>query len=397
MTTLPPPAESADRLRVLIAYSYTSHYRLGVFRALLDQPGVDVTVAAGTTPALESPSVATSGVAPIRPHDLPELQWHRTLAIGWLRFQPGLLRRSLSSRYDVVVWDPSMHCLTTWLSSVVIRARGQTLLYWGLGWTKQHSRSKERRKVAVFRLAHGFMTYGARSAYLGAQAGYPSDRLYVVGNSLPDHEAAREVAAVMPPDSPLVLGVALRLSQRKRVDLLIRAVARLNELGVPTRAIIVGEGPERASLQALAQTCGADVDFAGALYDPAQIAAYYRQIHLTVIPGHAGLTVIQSLMHGRPVITHDNPDNHADEWTAIRAGVSGDFFAEGQLDALVDTILKVRKRQLAEPGEGSSVASACRDDYREHGSPQAHAERIIDSIKSVVAKRAPRRALRRTS
>ncbi len=389
-----PPAQPEDRqrLRVLVAYSYSMHYRLGVFRSLLVHPDVDVTVAAGITPRRESPSVATSGVAPIQPEDLPELQWHRTLSVGWLRFQPGLLRRSLSSRYDVVIWDPSMHCLTTWLSSAVIRARGQTLLFWGLGWTKQHSRAKEQRKVAVFRLAHAFMTYGARSARLGAEAGYPADRLYVVGNSLPDQESAREVAAsAMPPESPLMLGVALRLTRRKRVDLLIRAVAALNAQGVPARAVIVGEGPERASLQTLAEELGADVDFIGALYAPEQISAYYRRIHLTVIPGHAGLTVIQSLMHGRPVVTHDNPGNHADEWTAIRAGVSGAFFAEEDLDSLVDTIVRVRERLLGGPDERLAAASACREDYREHGSPQAHAQRIIDAVNDVATRRAPRR------
>ncbi|MGB3594053.1 MAG: glycosyltransferase [Ornithinimicrobium sp.] len=387
----PAQPEDRQRLRVLIAYSYSMHYRLGVFRALLDQPDIDVTIAAGTTPRHESPSVATSGVAPIQPEDLPELQWHHTFSIGWLRFQPGLLRRSLSSRYDVVVWDPSLHCLTTWLSSVVIRARGQSLLYWGLGWTKQHGRFKERCKVAVFRLAHGFMTYGQRSAELGAQAAYPAPRLYVVGNSLPDHAAAREAAATTPPDSPLTLGVALRLSGRKRVDLLIRAVAALNARGVPTRAIIVGEGPERAVLQSLADELDADVEFAGELYDAEKIAAYYRRIHLTVIPGHAGLTVIQSLMHGRPVITHDNPDNHADEWTAIRAGVSGAFFAEGDLDALVDTILQVREQLMGGTATTLATTRACREDYLEHGSPQAHARRIIDSVMDVVAKRSPRR------
>lgn len=388
-TTVPPAQpENRQRLRVLIAHSYSVHYRLGVFRALLAEPGVDVTLAAGTTPRRESPSVATSGIAPIHPDDLPELQWHRTISIGWLRFQPGLLRRSLSSRYDVVIWDPSMHCLTVWLSAAVIRARRQTLVFWGLGWTKQHGRLKERLKVSGFRLAHGFLTYGTRSAQLGEQSGYPPQRLYVVGNSLPDAAAAREVAEDIPAVETLVLGVALRLSARKRLDLLIRAVAALNAQGIPTRAVVVGEGPERPALQALADELGADVEFAGGLYDPDQIAAYYRRVHITVLPGHAGLSVIQSLMHGRPVVTHDNPDHHAAEWEAVRPGISGALFTEGDLDALVSSILDVRQRLVAGPEQRHEIAAACRDDYLAHGDPGAHARRIIDSVKDVVVQRA---------
>ena len=389
----PAQPEDRQRLRVLIAYSYSMHYRLGVFRALLDQPDVDVTIAAGTSPVpSRRTSRASSQVAPIDPADLPELQWHQTLSLGPLRFHPGLLRRSLSSRYDVVVWDPSMHCLTMWLSSAVVRARGQSLLYWGLGWTKRHGQVKERLKVAGFRLAHGFVTYGRHSAELAARAGYPASRLYVVGNSLPDSRPAQEVAAAgLTEPSPLVLGVALRLTSRKRVDLLLDAVAALNAAGLPTRAIIVGDGEQLESLRGQAGELGIDATFTGAIYDEHALAAYYEQIHITVIPGHAGLTVLGSLMHGRPVVTHDNPDHHAAEWEAIRPRISGAFFSEGDLDALVGAILQVREGLTGGAEERRAVAAACREDYLEHGSPQAHARKIIDSVMDVVAKRSPRR------
>ncbi len=394
LTTVPPAQpEDRQRLRVLIAYSYSMHYRLGVFRALLAHPDVDLTIAAGRSPSPSRGGLkGSSSVAPIDPEDLPELQWHQTLALGPLRFHPGLLRRSLSSRYDIVVWDPSMHCLTMWISSAVVRARGQSLLFWGLGWTKKHGQTKERLKVAGFRLAHGFITYGQRSAELGVRAGYPASRLYVVGNSLPDTPAAQRVSeAGIPAPDPLVLGVALRLTPRKRVDLLLSAVAALSARGVPTRAIIVGDGEESANLQAQAAELGIDVTFTGGLYDPQDVADYYAQIHMSVIPGHAGLTVTGSLMHGRPVVTHDNPDHHATEWEAIRPGRSGAFFREGDLEALVDSIMQVRERLQAGPQERLAVATDCRDDYLEHGSPQAHAQRIIDAIKDVAARRNPRR------
>ncbi|MBA2695727.1 MAG: hypothetical protein H0U62_07775 [Actinobacteria bacterium] len=117
MTSLP---------RVLIAYSYSMHYRLGVFRALLESPDADVTIAVGETVAAHAAQL----VEPIEPSALPEMQVHRTRAWRSLRWQPTRLRESLSPRYDVVIWDPSMHCLTMWASSVLLRARGRTLIYW---------------------------------------------------------------------------------------------------------------------------------------------------------------------------------------------------------------------------------------------------------------------------
>ena len=328
-----------DRLKVLVAFSYSTHYRLGVLRALLADPDTDVDIAAGVTVLKHAPQP----VAPIDPGDLPQLRLHRTYAVRSLRWHPGLLRQSLSRDYDVVVWDPSLHCLTMWVSSLALRARRDTTLaYWGLGWTASHGRLKERAKVAAFRLAHGFLTYGRRSAERAVEAGYPADRVFVVGNSTVDTpEAATVVAEPLPPLSPLGLVVSLRLTARKRVDLLLRAAAALDASGTPTRVHVIGDGPERAALQAQAAELRVDATFHGALYDSGQIADVYRQAHMTVIPGHAGFTVIQSLMHGRPVITHGTTERHAAEWEALRDGVTGSFFREGDVDDLVAHIREV--------------------------------------------------------
>lgn len=371
-----------DRLRVLVAFSYSTHYRLGVLRALLADPDTEVDVAAGVTVLKH----ASQPVAPIDPADLPQLRLHRTYAARSLRWQPGLFRQSLSRDYDVVVWDASLHCLTMWASSLVLRVRRQqTLVYWALGWTTVHGPVKERLKVIGFRLGHALLTYGRRSQEMGIDAGYPSDRLYAVGNSTIDTPEARAVAdEPLPPLEPLGLVVSLRLTARKRVDLLLRAAAALDASGTPTRVQVVGDGPERAALEALARELEVDATFHGALYDSAQVADVYRQVHITVIPGHAGLTVIQSLMHGRPVITHGSTERHAAEWEALRDGVTGSFFREGDVDDLVAHIREVAGWVAA---RGRQVARDCREDYLTHGDPTAHAHRILSAVREVHARR----------
>jgi len=366
-----------QRLRVLIAASYSVHYRLGVLQALMDDPRAEVSVAVGETVARG----AVQLVEPIDPADLPTMQVHPTHTWRSLRWQPSLLRETLKPAYDVVVWDPSMHCLTMWASSLLLRARRRTLAYWGLGWTRTHGQLKERVKVRAFRLAHGFLTYGSRSAELAAKAGYPPESLHVVGNSIIDTAEARDVAgAGLPSPEPLVLGVALRLEPRKRVDLLIDAAARLQASGTSVRVLILGDGTARADLQARAERSGVDVEVLGAQYSASEIADYYRRIHVSVIPGHAGLTVTQSLMHGRPVVTHDDPAHHAAEWEALRADSTGFFFTRGDLDGLVRAIDLVHHRLDV---DAPQVARACRDDYERHGSPAAHAERVLNTVRTI--------------
>lgn len=363
--------------RVLLASSYSAHYRLGVWRELSASSLVHLDIATAQTAA----GGHESDVEPIPTAELPQMTVHQTYRFGAFRWQPGLLRQACSRRYDIVIWDPAYRSVAVWMSSLLIRARGVTLVFWGLGWTRRHSRRKEWAKVRAFRLAHGFLTYGRQSARRAVEAGYPGDRLYVVGNSLVDSPAATGVArAGLPEMTPLVLGTSLRLTARKRVDLLIQAAAALQSSGMPCRVVVLGEGPELAALQSLAQQLGVDARFLGAQYKPDQIADFYSQVHLTVLPGHAGLTVVQSLMHGRPVVTHDNPGGHAAEWEALRAGHSGAFFAEGDLAALVSTIGEV-SRWIER--DAAAVAARCRADYLAYGDPAAHADRVLHSVLSI--------------
>lgn len=207
---------------MLLAASYSAHYRLGVWRALTASSLVRLDIAMAQT----VPGGHESSIQPIAPDDLADMRVHRTYRLGAFRWQPGLLRQACSRRYDVVVWDPAYRSLAVWI---------------GLGWTSRHGPVKEWAKVRAFRLAHGFLTYGHQSAERAVEAGYPRDRLYVVGKSMVDSvDAGRVVRAGLPPLSPLILGTSLRLTGRKRIDLLVRAASALQSSGTPCRVLVVG-------------------------------------------------------------------------------------------------------------------------------------------------------------
>ncbi|MBI1799879.1 MAG: glycosyltransferase family 4 protein [Candidatus Eisenbacteria bacterium] len=83
---------------------------------------------------------------------------------------------------------------------------------------------------------------------------------------------------------PMLLAVG-RLSKPKGFDLAVRAVGLLRARGLDPRLIVVGEGPERAALEALARAEGvADhVEFRGALTHD-QLLPLYRTAWMLVAP-----------------------------------------------------------------------------------------------------------------
>jgi glycosyltransferase involved in cell wall biosynthesis len=66
---------------------------------------------------------------------------------------------------------------------------------------------------------------------------------------------------------PLKVAFAGRLTKAKNVDILIQAIAALNGEGLILQGLIIGDGPQRNSLEALADTLGVreQIEFAGAV------------------------------------------------------------------------------------------------------------------------------------
>jgi glycosyltransferase involved in cell wall biosynthesis len=100
----------------------------------------------------------------------------------------------------------------------------------------------------------------------------------------------------------LVMG---RLSSEKGVDVLLNACGRLVASGLQLHLDVVGDGPDRASLEALAVQLhiAGQVTFHGHQADP---KPYYRGADLLIIPSRSeGLpnVLLEAIAHGLPVVS----------------------------------------------------------------------------------------------
>lgn len=124
-----------------------------------------------------------------------------------------------------------------------------------------------------------------------------------------------------------------RLIPYKRVDLAIEAC---NRLKLPLK--VVGGGRSRAALERLA---GPTIEFVGKT-DEANLRRLYARCRALIFPGEEdlGLTPIEAQAAGRPVVALGKGGTRE----TIRAGETGEFFAEQTVDSLVDTLARFDHR-----------------------------------------------------
>ncbi|MBL8063461.1 MAG: glycosyltransferase family 4 protein [Anaerolineales bacterium] len=192
---------------------------------------------------------------------------------------------------DALIMEANLRYLASPSAVSWMHRRGRLVLGWGLGAPKQSRLWK--RFIHQF---DGMIVYSQRGAEEYAALGFPREKIFVAHNSV-------SPAPQKPDDRPWTIDHATllfvgRLQARKRVDSLLRACA---EMEVKPRLIIVGDGPERATLETLAKEVYPSAEFIGAKHGM-ELKPYFQQADLFVLPGTGGLAVQEAMSYGLPVI-----------------------------------------------------------------------------------------------
>jgi glycosyltransferase involved in cell wall biosynthesis len=159
--------------------------------------------------------------------------------------------------------------------------------------------------------------------------GLPEDKIEVIHyglDALPEPWGENPELPI-PDGAPLLLCVA-RLTPQKGVDTAIRALPWIPDATL----LVLGEGPERTQLEALARELGVSdrVLMPGRVGD---VAALYRRSNVVVHPARwegFGLAMLEGMLAGRPVVAA-----HAGSAPELVAdGMTGLLFAPDDAEAL---------------------------------------------------------------
>ena len=221
----------------------------------------------------------------------------------YLCFQTGLPGWLAKEDPDALIVEANPRYLSTPAAVRWMKERSRPVIGWGLGSPPQkgfQADIRRQNRQNFLRLFDAMLTYSQRGANEYKELGFPADRIFVAPNAVsPRPQKAIHARPSFFNQQPTILFVG-RLQRRKRLDLLLLACASL-PAKIQPRLIIVGDGPERRELEGLASEVYPKAQFAGARHGK-ELATYFDEADLFVLPGTGGLAVQEAMSHALPVI-----------------------------------------------------------------------------------------------
>ena len=318
--------------RLALQQRVLPNYRLAFFDALAERCQGGLSVFAGQPRPGEV--IAWGGVLKKAAHWTAR-NW-QLLAVDspfFQLWQGGLVRWLENWQPDALIVEANPRYLSTPAAVEWMHARRRPALGWGLGAPPLSGllgRLRAAGRARFLRSLDGLIAYSQRGADEYRRLGFPSGRIFVAPNATSPRPASLPLRPATWAGKPAVLFVG-RLQARKRLDLLLRACASL-PASLQPRLWIVGDGPARLELQALASQLYPAAEFLGARFG-AELQDVFHAADLFALPGTGGLAVQQALAAGLPVIV-----------------------AEG--DGTQDDLVRPENGWRVAPGDAASLAAA---------------------------------------
>jgi len=185
-----------------------------------------------------------------------------------------------------------------------------------------------------------------------------------------------------------------RIVPEKAFHRVVSILTLVRAAGLDAAAIFVGAGSEQESIRRDAARAGLvegdDVIFTGGISDPDRLAEWLYCADLCVNPGCLGLSVVDCLFSGVPVLAPlPGPRGpfHGPEWSYLTPGTTGWFTRSNRDQAMADQVIRYLRQEVAQRLE-------CEEACVAYAWKHLGVERMVEGLFRVIeplAARAPRR------
>ncbi len=369
------------RLVVVLQYLTLIHYRESVFNRIASDPRIDFTICCGQ----KSPYQKMRNFTPQPPL---KIKWVKNFVVNitqmhFIVWQWGAITNLIRTRPDVLILlgaDP--HILSSFPLFFLAKVLRVKVCWWSHATLDGQGSIGRWLRLFFYKQADGILAYDETGRLRLEKAGVEPSTMTTIWNCLndADYKLSGGEQQVAQNDRTIRVLYIGRLYRDKKMNLLIEAAAILKDRNVTFVVDIVGEGPELAATKEKSHALKLNdvVRFHGAKYDD-DLTQYLNNADIGVIPSWAGLSAIQYMAAGIPVITEENRGmNHPPEVSAIIENETGAFFDFESAESLANTIEATFPKV-------KSLSTSCLKLVQEQFTPEAVKEAIILGVLKVNA------------
>lgn len=338
-------------IRILIVQTTLSAYNIPLFEKIGRMKGVELTLCSFDD------EIDRTMYSPTE----------ESLGFTYIKLQQGVLTGWFYSRFGFYLSSFDLFKIINQVSPNVIAIDGLTsvgnafsiflskvhkkipVIWWSLGSIpdrKINVRSTIGDRLQKFfagRAASVF-SYGTYSKNYFESIGISEDKIVVGYNTIDEQQVVNDVDSVSQDDILLlredlgipkentVIAYCGRLTEGKRVDILIRSIHQLKQIGKGSLSlVIIGNGPERQRLEELASLLGlcSEIVFVGQQYT--NLSKYFLLGDFCVLPGLGGLAINHAFAHGLPVVCGPADGTERD---LVKTGETGVLLSDVDTESL---------------------------------------------------------------
>ncbi len=340
--------------KLVILQTVVPDYRIRFFSYLQEQLGPNFTLYGGGS-YFESSVQTPKGMT-----FLNEVQNHFLFGRRLL-VQTGMWREALYA--DVLVLELNPRILSNWLLLFLRWPGRKKTVLWGHAWPRAGKESGSDRLRHLMRLLSDALIVYTTSQQVAMREKMPGKKVLSAPNALYFRQEMRVNKSDMEKINHILFSGRLTPS-KKPMLLLLAFASALERLPETCNLLLIGSGEEEPYLKTEADRLqiAHRVHFFGRLYDGGELQALYDASLISVSPGYAGLSAIQSFGFGVPMLIADKED-HAPEIEAAAPGWNSLFFRSDDVNDLAKkiTFFFDNKKYWTEKRQAISVA--CRENY----------------------------------
>ena len=383
--------DSERPARVTLVQRVYPHYRQGIFRALARCPELDFRLLHGAE--------SVHGIENVQDELVPRLVGP-TATVGWGRFRfwrmPHFIQHARHGDYDVLIFTNDFSCMSLWPALRAARRRAKALVLFTIGFAQRPQALRDRMRIRLAHRVDSIVLYNFRNRDRYVEAGVPANKIFVAPNAI-DTDAITAAEATMTEEAlaefrrqhALTPGRTLihagRLVERKRLDLLLQATARLRDEFPNLRVVLIGDGELRAEWQKLAGDLGVaeQVIWPGHVVAHEQLCYWFHAADVCVAPAQQGLIANLCHSYGVPLVVSDDPLHQGPEIQVFEEGRTGLTYRFPDVD---DLAAKLREL-LRNDTQRKAMGTAARRRLFENFTLERQLQGFVDGIQFALAQR----------